>query len=243
MSRPNARVPIQQQSLRRQPGWPSTRTWPWFWLVVSSLLLALPGQAHQVKLDADVGGTLHIEPNDIPQAGADSRIWFALTRKGGDVVPLSDCDCRFTVYADTYREGEAPIAEPPLQAMSAEGYNAIPGADYIFPDVGSYTLMIAGSPTNTADFAPFELAFEVTVTARAAEPVGASDPALKPDSLAASPQPVDNPADTAMANAVAANQDPAAIRATRQRLLLLTSTVIFLAVGLSLWGVQRMRRQ
>lgn len=46
-----------------------------------------PASAHKVKTTADVGATLHIEPNDTPRAGEVTRAWFALTRKGGKVIP------------------------------------------------------------------------------------------------------------------------------------------------------------
>jgi hypothetical protein len=167
MSLPNVSDPFQQKSLASLGSLLAHWRWSILCLALSGSMLGLPVQAHKVELDANVGGTLHIEPNDIPKAGANSLIWIALTQAGGEVIPLSDCDCGLRIYADTYSEGETPIAEPNLKAVSAEGYTAIPGADYVFPEVGAYTLVIAGNPTDTADFAPFELSFEVTVAARA----------------------------------------------------------------------------
>lgn len=125
--------------------------------------------AHEVQIAEDVGATLHIEPNDIAQAGVPMAVWFALTQAGGTVIPLADCDCRLTLYADE----TTAIAQPPLTAVAAEGFQAIPGATVTFPEVGSYALVLAGSPQQAGQFTPFELRFEVTVASRAA---GASAP-------------------------------------------------------------------
>ncbi len=124
-----------------------------------------PASAHQVKLSGSVGGTKHIEPDDNPRAGQISITWFALTRKGGELIPLKDCDCQLTVYSQPYQEGDRPIQSPALRAISAEGYKDIPGADINFPQVGAYTLLLQGKPRQPNSFDPFELEFNVTVAA------------------------------------------------------------------------------
>ncbi|RZM82448.1 hypothetical protein [Leptolyngbya iicbica] len=122
-----------------------------------------PAIAHEVQFAEDVGATLHIEPNDIARAGAPTDIWFALTQAGGTVVPLAECDCTLTLY-----DSQANAIEtPPLSAISAEGFQAIPGATVTFPEVGAYELRLAGSPQQAGAFTPFELSFEVTVASRA----------------------------------------------------------------------------
>ncbi|MGF1569444.1 MAG: hypothetical protein ACFCVD_15485 [Nodosilinea sp.] len=145
--------------------------------LLSGLLLALPGQAHEVDVAADVGGTLHIEPNDTPKAQEQSQIWIALTREGGEVIPLSACDCALTIAADL--ASATPLAQPPLQPVSAEGYENIPGANVTFPAVGTYIVTLTGAPNGTVDFTPFELIFPVTVAAAAAlaPPAPAADSA------------------------------------------------------------------
>ncbi len=120
-------------------------------------------QAHQVEIVEDIGATLHIEPNDTPRAGENVLAWFALTRRGGQTIPLSDCDCQLAVY--TQPQGNTATLTPALEPVDAEGYQDIPGAQLIFPAVGTYTLVISGSPKQAADFTPFELDFDVTVAA------------------------------------------------------------------------------
>lgn len=131
--------------------------------VLGLLLIAAPALAHQVEVSNRVGATLHIEPNDTPRAGVRSLTWFALTRRGGATIPLSACDCQLAVYSQPMRSNSAPLLAPNLRAVSAEGFQNIPGADITFPRAGRYELVLTGEPRSGADFNPFELRFSVTV--------------------------------------------------------------------------------
>lgn len=126
-------------------------------------LLIPPASAHQTQTAADVGATLHIEPNDTPRAGEPNLAWFALTRRGGETIPLEACDCTLTIYSQSSQPTDEAIATPELQPVDAEGYQDIPGADVEFPQVGAYELVLQGRPTTAAAFQPFEFRFEVTV--------------------------------------------------------------------------------
>lgn len=119
--------------------------------------------AHEVEVSGEVGGTLHVEPNDNPKAGTASLAWFALTRRGGQPIPLSDCNCQLSVYAQPHRSGDAPIQQPSLSATAAEGRSGIPSANITFPRAGAYELVLQGSPVAAGAFSPFELRFTVTV--------------------------------------------------------------------------------
>ncbi|MBD2692055.1 hypothetical protein [Anabaena catenula] len=121
--------------------------------------------AHKVQIAADIGGTLHIEPNDNPRAGEPSQAWFALTRKGGKVLPLKECDCQLAVYAEPYTPGEPALLEPALQPVQAERYEGIPGAEITFPKPGAYELKLTGKPATEGSFRPFDLKFQITVAA------------------------------------------------------------------------------
>lgn len=132
----------------------------WLFLTV---LVATPVIAHEVETSQDVGGTFHIEPNDAPSAGKPEVVWFALTRRGGKVIPLEQCNCKLAVYSEPHKEGSLPLLEPPLKAISKEGYQGIPSAEIIFPKAGAYELEISGTPKAGADFQPFELSFDVKV--------------------------------------------------------------------------------
>ncbi|MDZ8221531.1 hypothetical protein [Nostoc sp. ChiVER01] len=131
--------------------------------LVISITNIYPASAHKVEVARDVGGTLHIEPNDNPRAGEPSQAWFALTRRGGRVIPLSQCNCQLAVYAEPYATGEPPLLEPELKPVTAERYQGIPGAEVVFPKPGIYELQLNGKPVSGARFKPFEFKFEVTV--------------------------------------------------------------------------------
>ncbi|MBE9179211.1 hypothetical protein IQ268_11625 [Oculatella sp. LEGE 06141] len=156
------------------------RRWGW---VLPWLVLLAPAAAHKVQTSGDIGGTQHIEPNDTPRAGEPSLTWFALTRQGGEVLPLEACDCSLAVYKQPYTEQDAPILESALEPISTEGYQNIPSAEITFPEVGAYEVVLRGQPRAEGDFQPFELQFDVTVavgTSRSPE-AGAIAPASAPD--------------------------------------------------------------
>ncbi|MEA5502758.1 hypothetical protein VB735_06470 [Halotia wernerae UHCC 0503] len=142
-------------------------------LFLSCLVISItnvhPVSAHKVEIASDVGATLHIEPNDNPRAGEPTQAWFALTRKGGKVIPLTQCNCRLAIYAEPHSPKEPALLEPSLTPVTAERYQGIPGADIIFPKPGAYQLQLSGSPANKASFKPFKFKFEVTVASGATE--------------------------------------------------------------------------
>ncbi|MEO1348944.1 MAG: hypothetical protein AAFW84_09105 [Cyanobacteria bacterium J06635_15] len=140
-----------------------------------------PAIAHQVKTTDSVGATLHIEPNDTPQAGVPTEVWFALTRQGGESIPLADCDCQLMIYTQPLTPEATPLLNPPLSATSAEGYTAIPSAEVTFPNVGNYTLALTGAPKANQSFSPFELAFDVTVATGPSAP--RVEPAQQPQAI------------------------------------------------------------
>jgi len=131
--------------------------------LVISIITAHPLLAHQVQIAVDVGATLHIEPNDHPRAGEPSQAWFALTRKGGQVIPLTECDCELLIYAQPHVPGEPALITPDLEPVAAERYQGIPGAEIIFPKPGRYQLQLTGKPTTQGNFQPFQFEFDVTV--------------------------------------------------------------------------------
>ncbi len=135
-----------------------------FQINLSSLLIPR-ASAHKIETAEDVGATLHIEPNDTPRAGEAAQTWFALTRKGGKVIPLKECDCELAIYTSPRTAESKPFAQPNLQPVSAERYQGIPGTEITFPKPGAYQLEFSGKPANDADFKPFELKFDVTVAA------------------------------------------------------------------------------
>ncbi len=136
-----------------------------FIILTFSLSCLLPSVlAHNVNRDGNVGATFHIEPNHNPRAGETALAWFALTQAGGQLIPLSQCDCSLAVYDQSVPSGLPPLLTPSLQSIDAEQYQDIPGAQIIFPQAGIYELTLSGSPKAGANFTPFQLTYEVTVS-------------------------------------------------------------------------------
>ncbi|MBE9132566.1 hypothetical protein [Tychonema sp. LEGE 07196] len=119
--------------------------------------------AHEVEVSGDVAATFHLEPNHNPRAGETARVWFSLTRRGGQIIPLEQCNCKLAVYPKQHKEGDKPLMQPPLKAVYAEKYQGIPGADLVFPKAGIYELELSGTAKNKATFKPFKLSYTVTV--------------------------------------------------------------------------------
>jgi hypothetical protein len=125
--------------------------------------IAVPIPAHEIKTSADVAATFHIEPSHNPKAGQASKAWFALTRRGGKLIPLSQCDCKLAVYALPRNSGATPVSRPPLTAYNVERFQGIPSAAVTFPKPGLYQLELSGKPKGDAQFSPFSLSYRVTV--------------------------------------------------------------------------------
>ena len=132
------------------------------WLLLS-VLIATPVAAHTIKVSGDVAALFHIEPNHNPQAGKPSLAWFALTRKGGQLIPFQQCNCQLAVYPEPHKKGAPPLMKLTLKPVSANKYQGIPGADITFPQAGIYELELSGTPQAGASFKPFALTYEVTV--------------------------------------------------------------------------------
>ncbi|WP_293335084.1 hypothetical protein [Microcoleus sp. CAWBG58] len=119
--------------------------------------------AHEVEISGDVAATFHLEPNHNPRAGETAKVWFALTRRGGQIIPLEQCNCQLAVYPKNHKQGDKPLMEPPLKAVSAERYQGIPGAEIVFPKAGIYELKLSGTAKASAKFKPFKISYKVTV--------------------------------------------------------------------------------
>lgn len=116
--------------------------------------------AHEVKTSQEVGGTIHIEPNDRPVAGKKSRIWIALTKRGGEIIPYEKCNCQLEVRSLTDRNIKFTVANP---LAIIERYLGLPSMEVTFPQVGRYELRLSGSARESEDFSPFELTFTTNV--------------------------------------------------------------------------------
>lgn len=116
--------------------------------------------AHEVKTSNSVGGTIHIEPNDRPIAGKKSRVWIALTKRGGEIIPYEKCNCRLEVRSLTNKAIKFIV---PKSTSIIDLYLGLPSLEVTFPEVGRYELRLNGSAKRTGDFPDFELTFTTNV--------------------------------------------------------------------------------
>ena len=116
--------------------------------------------AHEVRTSQEVGGTIHIEPNDRPVAGKKTTIWVALTKRGGEIIPYGTCNCRMEVRSLSDRSIRFTVGN---SLAIIERYLGLPSLEVTFPQVGRYELKLSGSPRDGEDFAPFELTFTTNV--------------------------------------------------------------------------------
>ncbi|OKH44891.1 hypothetical protein NIES2101_27480 [Calothrix sp. HK-06] len=122
-----------------------------------------PAAAHNIQVKGDIAGLWHVEPNHSPKAGETARAWVALTRKGGKILPLNEANCNMAVFAKPRKPTDKPILQPTVQAINAEKYQGIPGANIIFPSVGLYQLELDCTPKTENDFRAFSMNYDVTV--------------------------------------------------------------------------------
>ena len=131
--------------------------------LVTTVLVAIPAIAHNVEISNEVAATFHITPDHNPQVGKPAQAWFALTRRGGQTIPLSECNCGLNIYRIPRNDGDEPILKPELSAINVEKYREIPGAKIIFPQAGAYELELVGTAKDSTSFSPFELSYTVNV--------------------------------------------------------------------------------
>jgi hypothetical protein len=116
--------------------------------------------AHEVRTSNSVGGTIHIEPNDRPIAGQKSRVWIALTRRGGEIIPYEKCNCRLEVRSLTNKNIKFTASK---SASILDSYLGLPSIEVTFPQVGRYELQLNGEPKGDENFSKFELIFTTNV--------------------------------------------------------------------------------
>lgn len=137
---------------------------PLFASLFLQLIFCIPVLAHEIEIAGDVAVSLHIEPNDQPRARTPAKAWFAMTRKGGQIIPLTKCNCQLAIYSVPHQEGKTPpLMKPILKPFNVDQYQGIPGAIITFPKPGLYELELTGTAKPGANYKSFQLSYEVTV--------------------------------------------------------------------------------
>ena len=119
-------------------------------------LTASSALAHEIARDGNVGGLLHIEPDDAPVVGKPNAFYFEVNQKGGKAILLAQCSCSLQVYAGSARTGTQPLSTPKLAQATGELT-----ASLNFPRPGAYTLVLAGQAKAGATFGKFSLSWVI----------------------------------------------------------------------------------
>ncbi|MGD1851325.1 MAG: hypothetical protein ACFCBU_12235 [Cyanophyceae cyanobacterium] len=129
------------------------------------LIWAVPitASSHSTKIVSDIAVTVHVEPEHQPTAGQPTRVWFLLTRQGGEVVPLSIANCTLEVRKQPFAPGNSPLLTPEVVPIEAERYQSIPGANLTFPEAGTYDLTFGCAPKTAGNFGAFSIDHEAIV--------------------------------------------------------------------------------
>lgn len=125
-------------------------------IIVISFFWVRPAVAHTLKIDRSIGVSVHINPDDAPQAGKESSVFVEITDSSSrfNTANPSNCICTLTVQY----EGK-PLAQLPV--VSGGAYAQL---RYTFPHAGRYTVIVEGRPNGEGQaFQSFSLSYEYFV--------------------------------------------------------------------------------
>lgn len=119
--------------------------------------------AHVLKIDGNIGATLHIDPDDDPIAGEQSGFFFEFKDKQNAFTPVG-CDCTFSIS----ESGKEIYSQPLFQNNSQPSLDNA-SVFFTFPQRDVYQVKVTGKPLVQNAFQPFVLTYDVRV-AREATP-------------------------------------------------------------------------
>ncbi len=115
------------------------------------LVIPSPSLAHTLKTDGNIGGLLHVDPNDEPFANAPATIYFELTDKTGKTTP-ANCACEMVVERNGKQLSDQFLYPEDARLLQTE-------ISYTFSEPGVYQVRFFGR----AAMQQFNLSFDVRV--------------------------------------------------------------------------------
>lgn len=145
------------------------KTLTYFAILLSTLFLPVASvSAHTLKVDGNIGITLHINPNDEPIANQVSQLVVGIKDRSGALSEtLVGCICEARIWSKT-GESYTQIALP----ENASGTTAV---SYTFEEAGTYKIDIQGTPKEGYTFQEFKAQFIYNVKQGDSEGVLASN--------------------------------------------------------------------
>ncbi len=127
-------------------------------LVIAFSLLPAGGVfAHTLKVDGDIGITVHISPEDEPVSNRPAQIHVSIKDRSGQFAQqASNCICTLTITGGASEAAEKSFT-PDTTGQAVVGHT--------FPSGGTYELRIQGASVGAKPFQPFDVAFVYRVAA------------------------------------------------------------------------------
>jgi len=127
-----------------------------------SFLCVTPVFAHTLKIDGNIGVNLHVDPDDTPIAGRESKFFVDIQDKSGRFNPNnpSNCDCKLIIsQKDTV-----------LKTLLVTVGGSYAQLRFTFPTAGTYTVVVEGKPLGQGvAFQTFRTKFEYFVKSGSSE--------------------------------------------------------------------------
>ncbi len=112
-------------------------------------LVAFPVSAHMLKIDRDMSGVFHVDPEDDPVVGEPAYLHFTITDKTNK-FSFDACDCRVAIKNNgTTLFNQVFSTDTPIS--------------YVFPERALYTIEVTGSPRSAGTFQDFDLKYDLRV--------------------------------------------------------------------------------
>ncbi len=134
---------------------------------VSTYMSIDKASAHVVENGKQVSAILHIQPDDDPVAGKDTRLQFTFA-SSANIFAVRNCDCSVILVQD-----QQEVAHVTLMGTDTVGI-----AQVTFPLMGAYEVILHGNSRDTS-FQPFTLTYTTRVDRSLAQPTSNSGNGLE----------------------------------------------------------------
>lgn len=126
-------------------------------LVTFSSVVVRPAAAHILESSGNIGGVIHIDPDDDPFFGVPSKIFIDIKDSQGKFEPdLCLCDIVIT------KAGEEIFNEP--VKVTQDGSQIFVQQQFTFPERNIYEISLVGVSYDQSKFKDFKLSYEFRVT-------------------------------------------------------------------------------
>lgn len=122
-------------------------------LLTYFFLVPQTATAHILKSDENIGGVIHVDPNDEPVAKSQSSISFEI-KDTANKFSYEKCNCIFSI---SQNEKEIYSTELPKDSTAQT-------TEYTFPTANSYRITLTGAPVDSQEFRPFTLEYDIRVS-------------------------------------------------------------------------------